>query len=170
MAKLSPQGFVRAYYPYAKEVEYAEGVPAIVILGFASFESGWNEKVKGNNFFGIKDSDGVNGNEQLIDTTEYHKTDKFKYPVIKSIIKIKEYLFKYLIKDYFRKYDSPYESFLDYAKFLKRNPRYKIAFTHSDPYKFAEEIVKAGYATDPNYLVTLKKVMKMIEKNINNPL
>lgn len=166
--KLTPQQFTERYYFYAKQAELDEGVPALVVLGQSAFESSWGDKVKGNNFFGIKDTDGVNGNEQLITTTEYHKDDKVKYPVILSIKKIKDRLFKYLIKDHFRKYDSPYESFVDYAKFLKRNPRYKIAFTHKDPFLFAEEVVKAGYATDPNYLPTLKKVMLMIKKHIKD--
>lgn len=166
--KLTPKEFTQNYYFYAKQVEEIEGIPALVMLGQAAFESGWNEKVKGNNLFGIKDADGINGNEQSITTTEYHSDDKRKYPVILSIKKIKDKLFKYLIKDYFRKYDSPYESFMDYAKFIKRNPRYNEALKHTkDPFRFAEEVAKAGYATDPNYIVILKKVMLMIQKNIS---
>lgn len=96
--KLTPKEFTETYYFFAKQAELDEGVPALVSLSQAAFESGWNEKVKGNNLFGIKDTDGVNGNEQLITTTEYHKDDKVKYPVILSIKKIKDRLFKYLVK------------------------------------------------------------------------
>jgi len=35
----------------------------------------------------------------------------------------------------------------------------------SNPYKFAEEVAKAGYATAPNYADSLKKLIKTIERN-----
>lgn len=35
-----------------------------------------------------------------------------------------------------------------------------------DPYRFAEEVAKAGYATDPNYASSLKAVIKTIERNL----
>ena len=35
-----------------------------------------------------------------------------------------------------------------------------------DPYRFAEEVAKAGYATDPNYANKVKRIMKEIEQII----
>jgi len=76
----------------------------------------------GNNFFGIKDTDGVNGNEQLITTKEYLSTDKVKFPVILKIVKAGN-KFKYTVKDYFRKYPSAEVAFTDHVNLFLKNPR-----------------------------------------------
>lgn len=58
----------------------------------------------------------------------------------------------------FRAYATPRESFLDWAQFLTRMPRYRGAFNRTgDPQSvewaksFARAIAAAGYATAPNY-------------------
>ncbi|MGL4596108.1 MAG: glucosaminidase domain-containing protein, partial [Bacteroidia bacterium] len=62
---------------------------------------------------------------------------------------------------------TPEECFTDHTKFFFDNKRYKAALAvRQDPYKFIDEIAKAGYATAPDYAVMLKKVAAMIEKNI----
>jgi flagellar protein FlgJ len=121
-------------------------------------------------FFGVKDTDGINGNEQLLQTTEYSRRADLKFPEIISItpvIRNGEKYFKYVVKDYFRKYNTPEECFTDHTKFFFENKRYKKALeVKNDPYKFIEEIAKAGYATAPNYAEMLTKVAKMIEKEV----
>jgi flagellum-specific peptidoglycan hydrolase FlgJ len=79
-------------------------------------------------------------------------------------------LWKYKVKDWFRKYDTPEESFTDHAKLLTTaklkdgSLRYGKAFHYTDnPYLFAAEIHKAGYATDPDYTMKLIKLMDMIK-------
>ena len=74
--------------------------------------------------------------------------------------------YKYTVKDWFRKYDTPEECFTDHAQFFFKNKRYaKALLVRSDPYKFAEEVAQAGYATAPNYASKLKGVIKTIEMN-----
>jgi flagellar protein FlgJ len=123
---MKAQEFIDKYYPYALQVEKETGISAIAMLAQSAGESGWKE-AEGNMMFGIKDTDGLNGNEQLITTTEYFATDDVKLPYIYWIKKVKKgntYVYKYKCKDYFRKYATPYESFKDYAIFVKTNPRY----------------------------------------------
>lgn len=55
------------------------------------------------------------------------------------------------IQDTFRAYDSPQESFDDFFRFLKDNPRYAGALQAQDPASFIKDIHAAGYATDPNW-------------------
>lgn len=44
--------------------------------------------------------------------------------------------------------------------FLNTNPRYKSAFNFVDsPNDFIDKIAKAGYATDPNYAKSLKRII-----------
>ena len=70
---MKPKDFVVKYYPYAKQIEDELGLSSIAILAQCALESGWGEHAPGNMMFGIKDTDGINGNEQLITTTEYLK-------------------------------------------------------------------------------------------------
>ena len=84
---MTPENFVKIYLPEAKKVEKKTGFHYLIPLTQGALESGWGKKAVGNNFFGIKDTDGVNGNEQLITTTEYLSTDKVKFPVIIKIVK-----------------------------------------------------------------------------------
>lgn len=166
---MKPQLFVRKYLPYARATELKTGISAIAILAQAAVESGWGKVAPGNMFFGVKDTDGLNGNEQLLTTTEYSRRNDLTFPEIISITPVvlrgRKY-FKYRVKDYFRKYNTPEECFTDHAKFFLNNPRYSEALkVKSNPYLFIDAIAKAGYATAPDYASVLKSVALKI-KNI----
>jgi len=165
---MKPVEFVRAYYDHAKLVEHKTGISAIFILAQAAHESGWGKSAPGNMFFGVKDTDGVNGNEQLLTTTEYSRRADLKFPVILSVEPVMRNgikYFKYRVKDYFRKYDTPSDCFEDHANFFFSNKRYMYALKYkNDPIQFAVQIAKAGYATDPNYSDLLIKIINMITK------
>lgn len=170
---MSPKDFVNNFKNDALECEKQSGISSIAILAQAAHESGWGKHAVGNMFFGVKDTDGVNGNEQLITTTEYSKSAT-KTPAqigLHSITKIEPVtikgvkFFKYVGKAYFRKYDKPSDSFIDHAKFIQSNSRYKKALeVKKDPYAFVKEVAKAGYAQDPSYADLLCKMCKMIER------
>ena len=164
---MTPELFVKTYLPYAKAAEKRSGFNYLIPLTQAAAESGWGSKAVGNNFFGIKDTDGINGNEQLITTTEYLSTPNKKFPVNISVVKVALNKWKYKVKDWFRKYDTAEQSFLDHVDFFKRNKRYATALLFkSNPERFFEEIQKAGYATDPNYAKNLKEVMKSVIRRL----
>ena len=167
---MTTRDFVKKYYGFALQTQDKTGISATFILAQAALESGWGKHAPGNMFFGVKDTDGVNGNEQLLTTTEYLKTDKAKFPVVLSIEKVLRngvQWFKYRVKDYFRKYPTPEASFTDHAMFFIRNKRYSKALQFRDnPYRFAQEVAKAGYATDPEYSNKLSQVIAMIEANL----
>ena len=122
---MTPKDFVRNYLPFARAAESKSGISGIFILAQAAIESGWGRVAPLNNFFGIKDSDGLNGNEQLLVTTEYSRRMDLKFPEIIAITPVLvngvKY-FKYKIKDYFRKYDSAADCFEDHANFFLRIP------------------------------------------------
>jgi flagellum-specific peptidoglycan hydrolase FlgJ len=168
---MKPALFVSQYYPEAKKTQDKTGISAIAILAQAALESGWGKACPGNMFFGVKDNDGINGNEQLLTTTEYSRRGDLKFPVIISItpiIRNGQKWFKYKIKDYFRKYNTPEESFTDHANFFIRNSaRYGVALMYKkEPYRFIEEIAKAGYATDPDYAGKLQSIAGIIDSLI----
>lgn len=171
MAKLSIQEFVDKFYKDANEIAAKHGIPALVMLTQAAIESGWGEHAPKYNFFGITANDKYKGSKQLLRTTEYHKTNTVKYPVIISIVLMTsgtyKGLYKYIVKRYFRAYNKAEECFEDYAAVLK-NDRYKEAFKYTDkPEQFITEIAKAGYATNTQYLDLALAVMKSIKKRVS---
>jgi flagellum-specific peptidoglycan hydrolase FlgJ len=159
--------FVDSYLSYAKQTEAKTGISAIAILAQAAVESAWGDVAPGNMFFGVKDTDGINGNEQLITTTEYSRSANLRFPVIISIEPVMRNgikYFKYKVKDYFRKFDTPEQSFTLHAQFFLRNKRYaKALLVGKDPMAFIDAIALAGYATDPDYAKTLKSVARKIK-------
>ena len=83
-----------------------------------------------------------------------------------SIIKLSNGKYFYRVKDWFMKYSTPEEGFSAHSQFFFINKRYaKALLVKADPYKFADEVAKAGYATATNYAKILKDVIKTIEKN-----
>ena len=168
---MTPQEFVNKYLPFAKKSEEKTGVSAIAILAQGALESGWGSKVVGNAIFGIKDTDGINGNEVLITTREVLSVPNATFPKIISIRPFKtksgKQMYEYMVQDYFRKYNTPEESFNDHVKFIQENERYKAALTvKTDPYKFVQALADAGYATAPNYGELMKDMVNSIKKRL----
>jgi len=162
---MTPREFVKNFFLQAQISEAKTGVPALVILAQAALESGWGNVAPGNMFFGKKDSDGINGNEQLLLTTEYFDNPDKKFPVTVSIVQVGKKLWKYRVKDWFRKYNTAEESFTDHGELISKAKRYAgaMAVKH-DSYQFATELHKAGYATDPDYTKKLHALIKMISE------
>lgn len=172
---MNKSDFVKKYLPFALQTELKTGISAIAILAQSALETGWGESCPGNMMFGVKDTDGVNGNEQLIMTFEisskYGLTpNQIGLHTISSITPIiinKKRFYKYRGLGYFRKYNTPEESFTDHANFLISNPRYARALAvRKNPEAFLSEIAKAGYAQNPNYYEILSSIVKSIEKYI----
>lgn len=165
---MTPKEFITKFLPYALETERNTGISALFILAQSALETGWGKSVPGNMMFGVKSKESMPAEKrQLVQTTEILATDKAKFPVIISIEKRSDGKYKYIVKDWFRKYDTPEESFTDHAKLFLTNKRYAKALeVKTDPYKFAEEVAKAGYATEPTYAERLKKVIRKVEEII----
>lgn len=170
---MTKKEFVKQYKPFALKSEKKTGISHLFILAQAALESGWGERGVGNNFFGIKVPKNLVSNtpankKQLFKTTEVLNAPNlgYKFPKVMSIYELPNGKYKYEVKDWFRKYDTPEECFTDHAEFFFRNKRYaKALLVKADPYKFAEEVAKAGYATAPNYAKILKDVIQTIENN-----
>lgn len=164
---MTPKEFIKQYKPFALETERKMGISHLFILAQAAFESGWAKSVPGNMFFGIKAGKDTPANKkQLLTTTEILSSPNLKhlFPLVISVKMLPSGKYKYEVKDWFRKYDTPEECFTDHAQFFFINKRYaKALLVRSDPYKFAEEVAKAGYATAPDYANSLKKIIKMLE-------
>ena len=164
---MTPKEFVKKYKPFALETERKTGISHLFILAQSALETGWAKSIPDNNMFGVKAKAGTPAEKrQLVVTKEVLCSPNVSFPEIIRITKRADGKYQYEVKDWFRKYDSPEESFTDHANLFMNNKRYaKALLVRSDPYKFAEEVAKAGYATEPTYAERLKGVIKTIEKN-----
>lgn len=67
----------------------------------------------------------------------------------------------------FRAYDTPQEGLEQQAKFFIDNSRYSKALNYPrNPDRFAEEVAKAGYATDSSYAQKVKAMIKQVQDEL----
>ncbi|GAA6153306.1 flagellar assembly peptidoglycan hydrolase FlgJ [Pseudoteredinibacter isoporae] len=147
----SIENFIEQLAPAAKRIANYLGVEAKGIIAQAALETGWGQHIiqdKGGqssfNLFNIKARQGEPS--VGVDTLEYRNG--------KAVQEQAE----------FRKYNNIQESFNDYARLLKENQRYQGALAEGkDAGSFAEQLQKAGYATDPNYADKIKQILQRQE-------
>ncbi|WP_407351600.1 flagellar assembly peptidoglycan hydrolase FlgJ [Luteimonas sp. R10] len=136
----SPEQFVAKIWSHAQRAARELGVDARALVAQAALETGWGKRMiargdgaTANNLFGIK-ATGWKGARATVDTHEYRNGVRHNE------------------RADFRAYDSPAESFADYVRMLKNNPRYRHALqSGGDVRRFASALQRAGYATDPSY-------------------
>lgn len=127
----------------AQYEERRSGVPASIILAQAALESSRGTRAVCNyNLFGIKAEKSYKGDYCLAKTHE--EVDGVRVPTTSK----------------FRSYSSVAGSFADHSNFLLRNSRYRYALSKKNPYEFANELQKAGYATDSQYANKLKSIIR----------
>lgn len=132
--------FIHIIAPYVVlEYQLSRILPSVT-LAQAIIESRYGNSAPGNNLFGIKGS--YKGSSQLLKTTEYVNG---KY--IKVYAK-------------FRKYPNWYESIADHSWLLCSNKRYKNVIGCKEYILACQHLKAAGYATAPDYDVTLIKCIE----------
>jgi flagellum-specific peptidoglycan hydrolase FlgJ len=161
------QQFISTYLTLASNIEKKYGIPALACLAQSALETGWGISKPGNMMFGIKAGSSWKGKTQKLLTTEILSAEQVKkLKLAHSITRLDSG--KYSVKLYqdFRSYDSPGESFEDYAKLISGQSRYQAALQQSDPYKYAAAIAQAGYATATNYYDAVKSFIDTIKKKV----
>lgn len=172
---MTPKEFYLKYWKSAFFAGQKYDIPFTAILVQGAIESGWGQNAPMNNFFGHKDFDGINGNEQLLVTHEYLRSAQAfeKFPFVFWVKEVGKRLFKGKVKDWFKAYKTPQEAFEAHCIFIRKNPRYKKALTYrTDAKRFLTEVARAGYATSPDYEKLCLAVLGSIEriKNEVNPM
>ena len=143
-----PTGFVRALAPHAELAAKKLGVSVRALLAQAALETGWGRHLpshgdgsSSNNLFGIKAGSSWDGDKVSVPTLEYENGVAVRR------------------RDHFRAYDSPADSFADYARLLADSPRYAQALGQGENVAgFARALVRGGYATDPAYAAKLTAI------------
>jgi flagellar protein FlgJ len=137
----SKDDFLRQLRPHAERAAREIGVDPDTLLAQAALETGWGRSVPCNaqgecsfNLFGIKAGSQWSGATVNVPTLEFESG----IPVRKV--------------ERFRAYDSPADSFRDYAALIRDSARYANARGAGDDVgAFAAALQQGGYATDPNY-------------------
>lgn len=138
---MSNGDFITSLYPYASRVSSMTGLDPRLILAQAALETGWGRSAPGQNYFGIKGG----GGDGLL-TTEYVNGRPVQ------------------VREPFRRYESPEQSFLDYANLMMR-PRYEGVRGAGSLEAQAEALQAAGYATDPEYAAKLIQIASNIPQS-----
>ncbi len=145
----TPAAFVEQHSDAAEAAEKATGIPAAFMVAQAAHESGWGKREirhadgsSAHNLFGIKAGPGWKGPVAEVTTTEYVDGQAKK------------------VTAKFRAYGSYAESFADYARMISTSPRYTgVMQATGSAVGFAQNLQKAGYATDPAYADKLARTI-----------
>jgi flagellar protein FlgJ len=143
----TPEGFVASIWPHAQRAARELGVDPRALVAQAALETGWGKRhiardngSSSHNLFGIK-ATGWSGERATTGTHEY--VNGQRRTEVAS----------------FRAYGSMAESFGDYVRLLKSNPRYQAALgAGSDVHGFAQGLQRGGYATDPAYAAKITAI------------
>ena len=150
----SKADFIRQMLPHAKAAARELGVDPNALVAQAALETGWGKSVPCNtagecsfNLFGIKAGSSWSGATVNVPTLEFEEGV--------AVRKV----------DRFRAYESPADSFRDYARLIRTNPRYEGALNAgSDVASFAAALQNGGYATDPRYAQKITDVAREVQR------
>jgi len=137
----SKDDFISKLRPHAEQAARELGVDPNALLAQAALETGWGRSVPCNaqgecsfNLFGIKAGSQWSGATVNVPTLEFEDGV--------AVRKVER----------FRAYDSPADSFRDYAALIRDSSRYASARGAGDNVEaFATALQQGGYATDPHY-------------------
>ncbi|MFG6488980.1 glycoside hydrolase family 73 protein [Roseateles sp. BYS78W] len=147
------QAFADTMTPLAREAASRLGVAPEVLVAHAALESGWGRQPlrrddgsDAHNLFGIKAGSSWRGETVQADTTEFEAGQGRAQHAS------------------FRAYEDASASFLDLARLLGSNPRYRAALgTGSDAQAYGLALQRGGYATDPAYADKLARVTQRLQ-------
>lgn len=147
-AGAGPRAFVDKIWPQAVEASRVTGIPARFLVAQAALETGWGKHELKNadgspsyNLFNIKAGRNWTGGTLATTTTEFRDGAATRENAR------------------FRAYGSYAESFQDYARMIRNNPRYAAVAGQGDAVAFARGLQSAGYATDPMYADKLARII-----------
>jgi peptidoglycan hydrolase FlgJ len=153
----SKDEFLRTMRPHAELAAREIGVDPDALLAQAALETGWGRSVPSNangecsfNLFGIKAGSQWSGATVSVPTLEFESG----IPVRKV--------------QRFRSYDSPADSFRDYAALIRDSSRYASVRGAGDNVEaFASALQQGGYATDPSYAQKIAAVADEVRARLD---
>jgi flagellum-specific peptidoglycan hydrolase FlgJ len=132
--------FLEQALPHAIRLQVQYGIPASAVISQAILESSYGNSPLGeqhHNYFGIKAFNNWKG-------------DRINMPTVDSGVRTTAY---------FRKYSTLGDGFQGYADFLRGSDRYDRAFFKPTGVQFVQELLRAGYCPDHDYLDKIQAIM-----------
>ncbi len=155
MTRKEQLDFIARVAAAAQQSQKKHGIPASVIVAQAIIESGWGKRAIGNNYFGIKRGAA---NVPYVEFTT-HEYRNLKKELVKADPDRRE--------DDFRSFKSLEESVRAHGDLiaLGKDRKGKLVYAAAmaavdDPLVFAMRLKECGYATDPNYVELIAKLIK----------
>jgi peptidoglycan hydrolase FlgJ len=144
--------FISQVWPQASRCAVQLGVHPVSLVAQAALETNWGRSVphsasgaSSNNLFGIKAGSAWSGPAVSARTREFTSGGAATTQAS------------------FRSYATPGESFEDYVKLLRNNPRFSGALgSGGDVAAFASALQRGGYATDPDYAQKVTAVANQV--------
>lgn len=135
--KNTPKSYIEQFKDDAIRIMHETGVPASIVLGVAMHESGCGNSTLAqhlNNQFGVKGGGGA----------VFYKRKK-------------------KVRTAYKRYDSVYESFQDFARIMTERSEFSglaAKFTHFDYAGWAHGIQKRGYASSHKWSAQVLSIIK----------
>ena len=142
------------------EADKGHTVSPLFTTAQAMLESGWGDRVIGNNIFGVTAGSSWTGRKVLVTTTEYFATPAKTFTAPEGVLSIKklgERKYRYCVRRYFRDYSTLEDALKDHEALYRLQAK-----------EFAKRISDAHlarYATAPDYAVLMGKMIDSV-KNI----
>lgn len=145
----SQENFVMMLKPHAEKAAAELQINPDVLIAQVALETGWGKHV-------IHDKQGANSfNLFNIKATGQWQGDKVNV----STLEFRDGIAANEKAD-FRKYTDYSESFSDYVRLMKNNPRYQqVLEAGGNSSAYADALQSAGYATDPHYAKKIKQLL-----------
>ena len=150
------QHFVTALQPLVEEAVGDVQIPVLGVLSQAALETGWGQRiisradgVSSHNLFGMKSV--TRGDPSVGIATQEYVASGWTQEVAQ-----------------FRSYPDWSASIEHYVEQLKNSERYAdVINTGNDIRAFAENLLQAGYATDPGYADKIVSVYERVKELVN---
>jgi peptidoglycan hydrolase FlgJ len=144
--------FISQVMPQAEQAAAQLGVHPVSLIAQAALETNWGRSVphsasgvSSHNLFGVKAGAGYGGSTVSARTQEFTAAGAT------------------VTDASFRSYASPAQSFQDYVRVLRSNPRFSGALgSGNDVSAFATALQRGGYATDPDYAHKVSAVANQV--------
>lgn len=148
---MTPNEFIDRLVTDALNFERRYSLPAAALIAQAALETGWGRRVN-------RDMETGRESYNLFNI-------KGKGPAGSVRIRTHEYVGgrRISVVDEFRAYHNFEQCFEDYCSLILKAPRYakaREAARAGDPFRYAEELQAAGYATDPEYARKIAAIMR----------
>jgi len=149
--------FIVDMYPIAVETEVelkrkGYSIHVLAILTMVALESSWGEDAVGNMYF-EKRADEGDKNRQLVLRRRLHDSgDYVGYPKIIKILPLADGKYKYIVKEWFRKYEKSLDNIMEHYIDIVMTPEYSEAVElGSNPRLFIKKLAEAGYTYNKRY-------------------